>query len=490
VNDEFLHRLREQPPPAFAAQLRARLEAQAVARRFRTRQISLYALIACLLGGTAWALVSPGVRTSTTEVIRRLLPDAVVKAIDSYAPAASSGEDTRSRQPHLPRGSQSQSAGEVSGRAAAPLNRVVAADADTAKVGSGSSFLTESSRVVTPTRASTQLAGPAVIDVEIEGAKVTASVISLALKPFAARQSQAQQQRVRAELRASSTERAFQKLCAGEIDVALATRPMLPAEVAVCRRANVVFTELPIAYEALVVVVNGANDWAQALSLRELGTLFDPASQGFTIGWNELQPKWPTATIVLAAPRPGQGFQESFAELVLGGASGNRSDIRVERDEVALMQFVQRFISGLTYLPFASYLRSDSLDSLKLVQIVNSRGVAVTPSRASIADGSYEPLSRPLLAYVRSGISDYQAASQFVRFFLQTADTLVSNSRYLPLERSEYQLADKVLRKNLTAAIADTADTESITVRKLLLQYFSGPDRERERAELDRAMRR
>ena len=60
MNDDFLYRLREPPPTAFAARLRARLEAQTLVRRFRTRRLTLYSLIACLLGGTAFALVVPG----------------------------------------------------------------------------------------------------------------------------------------------------------------------------------------------------------------------------------------------------------------------------------------------------------------------------------------------------------------------------------------------------------------------------------------------
>ena len=38
--------------------------------------------------------------------------------------------------------------------------------------------------------------------------------------------------------------------------------------------------EIPVAFDALSVVINPDNDWAQCLSVEELATIFGPEAQG------------------------------------------------------------------------------------------------------------------------------------------------------------------------------------------------------------------
>jgi cytochrome c556 len=64
MNDDFLYRLRTEPPPHFAAALKARLD-RAPSRRMRGWQVGL----GVLLFGTAFAMVSPAARQSLVEVI-------------------------------------------------------------------------------------------------------------------------------------------------------------------------------------------------------------------------------------------------------------------------------------------------------------------------------------------------------------------------------------------------------------------------------------
>ena len=70
MSDEFLYRLRVTPPPALAAQLKLRLDAQAAlqARRRTYRRLSVFAGL--FLAGTALALVSPSLRNYALEVFR------------------------------------------------------------------------------------------------------------------------------------------------------------------------------------------------------------------------------------------------------------------------------------------------------------------------------------------------------------------------------------------------------------------------------------
>ncbi|HEY9883012.1 MAG TPA: substrate-binding domain-containing protein, partial [Thermosynechococcaceae cyanobacterium] len=60
----------------------------------------------------------------------------------------------------------------------------------------------------------------------------------------------------------SGTGGGFKKFCAGETDISNASRPILQKEVDACAKTGVKYIELPVAYDALTVVVNPSNTWA------------------------------------------------------------------------------------------------------------------------------------------------------------------------------------------------------------------------------------
>ena len=59
----------------------------------------------------------------------------------------------------------------------------------------------------------------------------------------------------------SGTGGGFKKFCRGETDIQNASRPILEKEMAACKDAGIEYVELPIAYDALTVVVNQRNEF-------------------------------------------------------------------------------------------------------------------------------------------------------------------------------------------------------------------------------------
>jgi phosphate transport system substrate-binding protein len=59
----------------------------------------------------------------------------------------------------------------------------------------------------------------------------------------------------------SGTGGGFRKFCAGGIDIAGASRPIKETEAAQCKSQHIEFMELPIAFDALSVVVNAKNSF-------------------------------------------------------------------------------------------------------------------------------------------------------------------------------------------------------------------------------------
>ena len=81
----------------------------------------------------------------------------------------------------------------------------------------------------------------------------------------------------------SGTGGGFKKLCRGEIDVQNASRPILEKEMADCRAAGIEYIELPVAYDALTVVMNPRNAFLKSITVAELKMIWEPGAQGINL---------------------------------------------------------------------------------------------------------------------------------------------------------------------------------------------------------------
>ena len=77
----------------------------------------------------------------------------------------------------------------------------------------------------------------------------------------------------------SGTGTGFVKFCRGQLDIANASRPITVDEQKACEAANVSFVELPVAHDAITIIVNSANTWASTITVPELRTLWDAAAE-------------------------------------------------------------------------------------------------------------------------------------------------------------------------------------------------------------------
>jgi phosphate transport system substrate-binding protein len=77
----------------------------------------------------------------------------------------------------------------------------------------------------------------------------------------------------------SGTGGGFKKFCRGETDISNASRPILHQEIEDCKAAGIAFIELPVAYDALTVVINPKNTFAKTMTVAELKKMWEPAAQ-------------------------------------------------------------------------------------------------------------------------------------------------------------------------------------------------------------------
>src|SRR5688572_3755718 len=76
--------------------------------------------------------------------------------------------------------------------------------------------------------------------------------------------------KVRVTVGIAGTGGGFKRFCRGETDISNASRPILKEEMAACAAAGIKYMELPVAFDALTVVVNPANTWVTQLAVADL----------------------------------------------------------------------------------------------------------------------------------------------------------------------------------------------------------------------------
>jgi phosphate transport system substrate-binding protein len=75
---------------------------------------------------------------------------------------------------------------------------------------------------------------------------------------------------------------------------------------------------------------------------------------------------------------------------------------------------------------------------LKLAPVDNGKG-AVSPTKVTVMDGTYAPLSRPVFIYVSEGGLKRPEVAAFVRFYLENASSIVTDVGYVALPEQEYK---------------------------------------------------
>jgi phosphate transport system substrate-binding protein len=251
--------------------------------------------------------------------------------------------------------------------------------------------------------------------------------------------------KVRVTVGVSGTGGGFKKFCRGETDISGASRPILAAEMEACRAAGIKYYELPIAYDALTVVVNPQNTWVTQLTVAELRKMWEPAAQGKVKTWKQVNPKWPAEPLSLFGPGADSGTFDYFTEAVVGKAKSSRGDFTASEDDNVLVQGVASNRSALGYFGFAYY--EPNAGKLRAVPVVGKSGNAVGPSRDNVVNGSYEPLSRPVFIYVAEKSAQKPEVKEFVEFYLTKSRALIEEVKYVPLPEQAYQLAWKHFRE-------------------------------------------
>lgn len=234
----------------------------------------------------------------------------------------------------------------------------------------------------------------------------------------------------------SGTGGGFRKFCAGETDINNASRPILQDEMDVCAQNGVEYLELPVAFDALTVVVNENNDWADEITVEELQAMWEPAAAGQITRWNQVRTDWPDRPLNLYGADVDSGTYDYFTEAILGTAGESRQDYTAESDDERIVRAVRIDPDALGFFGYAYYLESET--TLKALAIDSGEDPTL-PSDETVRNGTYHPLTRPLFIYVnRARLEENPALEDFVSYYLTNAAFLARTVGYTPLPEEAY----------------------------------------------------
>jgi phosphate transport system substrate-binding protein len=265
----------------------------------------------------------------------------------------------------------------------------------------------------------------------------------------------------------SGTGGGFKKFCRGETDISNASRPITRKEMEDCKAAGVTYLEMPIAYDALTVVINPKNTWAKTMTVAELKKMWEPAAQGKVKNWNQINPAFPNAPLKLFGAGADSGTFEYFTEAIVGKSKASRGDFTASEDDNVLVTGVSRDVNGIGYFGYAYY--EANRGKLAAVSIVASDGKpAVAPSEQSVENGTYQPLSRPIFIYVNAKSASKPEIKEFIEYFNKNATQLVKEVKYVPLPGKAYTYNQQTLGKMRLGTKFGGENKVGLTIEQLM----------------------
>lgn len=242
----------------------------------------------------------------------------------------------------------------------------------------------------------------------------------------------------------------FKKFCRGEIDISDASRPILQKEIDDCAAQKIEYIELPIAYDALTVMVHLSNDWAGQMTVSDLKKIWEPAAQKTILNWRQIRPEWPDLPLKLYGAGADSGTFDYFTEAIVGKSKSSRGDYTASEDDNVLVQGISSDKNALGYFGFSYYIENQ--ERLKAVAVDAGQG-AVLPSEKTVLDGTYQPLSRPIFIYVNVKSVEKSSVKAFVDFYLKNAAALAREVKYIPLPSGAYAMAAERFQKRVTGSV-------------------------------------
>jgi phosphate transport system substrate-binding protein len=275
--------------------------------------------------------------------------------------------------------------------------------------------------------------------IRIDGSSTVAPLTSAIAEEF-----QAENPDVKVTVGTAGTGGGFEKFCAGETDISDASRAIEPEEVEACKKGGIGYEEVHVATDALTVMINNENP-VSCLTVDQLSAVWGPDSK--LSNWDEipgLEEEF-DEELALFGPGTDSGTFDYFTEEINGEEGATRKDYNnVGENDNATVSGVEGAPGGMGYAGFSYYTENEG--KLKALEVDSGKG-CVAPSVETAQDGSYTPLSRPLLIYPSDAALKKPEVKAFVDYYLDNVNDIAEAVGFIPLTEEQLEGAKAAAEK-------------------------------------------
>ncbi len=240
----------------------------------------------------------------------------------------------------------------------------------------------------------------------------------------------------------SGTGGGFKKFCAGETDISDASRAIDATEQVLCQSKGITYDSFQIANDGIALVVNKDNTWAKCLTVAHLKKIWD---QGSTVkNWKDVDPSFPDQELSLFGAGTDSGTFDFFTKAINGKEKQSRSDYNATEDDNVTVQGVSGTKGGLGYFGLSYYEQNKT--KLAVVKVDGGSG-CVEPTKATVQDGTYKPLSRPLFVYPSAKLLQRPEGLAFIEFYIENTSDIATQALFVPLTSEQQAKLDEQLTK-------------------------------------------
>jgi phosphate transport system substrate-binding protein len=227
-------------------------------------------------------------------------------------------------------------------------------------------------------------------------------------------------------------------LCRGQAAIVPSSSQMDAETMRLCRDAGIAYVELPIAFDAVVVIANPRLAALGELGMNDLKTIFSADNAGKIIRWQQLRPGLPDTPLSVVSLDPRSGTTGFFSSKVTGMSGFVRPDAKVTSDHSALIAMVAADPGAIGFVSMGALAESKA--AVWRVPVNFGRGPVVA-SRDAVLNGSYAPLSRLLYIYAsKAGLVDKDGQSRkFLKWVMERGAKLALYENFVPLIDQNYR---------------------------------------------------
>jgi phosphate transport system substrate-binding protein len=251
----------------------------------------------------------------------------------------------------------------------------------------------------------------------------------------------------------------FRRLCNGEIDIAVAYTDLTDEQASNCEANNISTVEVNLGSQATILVANANTDFLGCLRTEHLTSIWGAGEEPATT-WNQIDESFAETPVTLFAPSASNQYVDLILLKGSDSAISAREATEVNPDPLYRAAATANVEGALTYMSWQEYQQvlGNNQANIQLVGIDSGSG-CVTPSEATIADGSY-PLSRPGTLI----ISEFALSRPEVQSLVWY---LLSDENYSALQNAGFVGVDfgdlEEIRANLQTAFAEATAAAAAT---------------------------